>query len=146
MSLTLTIEAKIIGQKTPVFTDWSITLPPSEEHPGDQLRLRDLITRIVLNEVESFEQRQSQRRLLRVMSKDAIEQAVNHGKVDLGGHEIETTPIDRVAAIKTALQAFEDDLYFVFIDGVQAHRLDEEVQVKTNSRILFVRLTPLAGG
>jgi hypothetical protein len=45
-----------------------------------------------------------------------------------------------------ALQAFEDQLYFVFIDGVQQQHLDQPVRVQSGSRVLFVRLVPLAGG
>jgi hypothetical protein len=48
--------------------------------------------------------------------------------------------------VRVALQAFEDQLYFVFIDGVQQQHLDQPVQVQSGSRVLFVRLVPLAGG
>jgi hypothetical protein len=44
------------------------------------------------------------------------------------------------------LQAFEDGLYFVFIDEVQQTNLDSEVFLKANSKVIFLRLTALVGG
>ena len=49
-------------------------------------------------------------------------------------------------AIAVALQAFEDGLYFVFVDDVQQNQLDSEVFLNVNSKVMFLRLTALAGG
>jgi len=45
-----------------------------------------------------------------------------------------------------ALQAFEEGLYFVFIDEVQQANLDSEVFLKMDSKVVFLRLTALVGG
>jgi hypothetical protein len=144
LPLTLTVEGKVVGQKRPIFTDWHIELPPVEENNGDCMKLRDLITSIVVKEVDALT-RQEERKLARVMSRQEIEQGVERGKVDAGEHDL-GQKINTSDAIATALQAFEDGLYFVFIDEVQQTHLDSEVLLKANSKVIFLRLTALAGG
>ncbi len=144
MPVTLTIEAKVLGQKRPVFTDWRMKLPPLWE-PGDRRKLRDLITSIVIEEVQGFQKRQEERRLARVLSRAEIAQGVEKGKVDSGERD-PGKPVDADEAVATALQAFEDGLYYVFIDDVQQTNLNSEVYLKPKSKVLFIRLVALAGG
>ena len=145
MSIEFTVEAKVVGRKSPLFTDWRIELPPLDESQGDRLKLRDLITSIVVKEVEAFQSRQAERKLARVMSQQAIEQGTAQGKVDPGERDLQQ-PVNPNDAITVALQAFEDGLYFVFIDEVQQTKLDDEVFIKTDSKVVFLRLTALVGG
>ena len=145
MSITLTVEGKVVGQKRPIFTDWHIELPPADENNGDRLKLRDLITSIVMKEVDAFITRQEERKLARVMSRQEIEQGVERGKVDAGERDL-GQKVNNANAIAVALQAFEDGLYFVFIDEVQQTNLDSEVFLKANSKVIFLRLTALVGG
>jgi len=145
LSITLIIEGKVVGQKRPIFTDWHVELPPVNANNGDRLKLRDLITSIVVKEVDAFITRQEERKLARVMSRQEIEQGLESGKVDVGERNLEQK-INTADAIATALQAFEDGLYFVFIDEVQQTNLDSEVFLKTNSKVIFLRLTALVGG
>lgn len=145
MSITLTVEGKVVGQKRPIFTDWHIELPPVDENNGDRLKLRDLITSIVMKEVDAFITRQEERKLARVMSRQEIEQGVESGKVDAGERDL-GQKVNPANAIAIALQAFEDGLYFVFIDEVQQTNLDSEVFLKANSKVTFLRLTALVGG
>jgi hypothetical protein len=145
MSVSITVEGKVVGQKRALFTDWRIELPPSNENPGDSLKLRDLITSIVLKEVEAFKLRQEERKLARVMSRREIEQSVVRGKIDPGERDLQQQ-VNSDESVAVALQAFEDGLYFVFVDDVQQTRLDSEVFLKTNSKVVFLRLTALVGG
>lgn len=146
MSATLTIEAKVLGQKKPLFTDWVITLPP-DQPPSEEnrMRLRDLITKVVLEEVSAFQQRQEERRLARIMTKGEIEQALVKGKVDLGERDLKQK-VDPDSAVETALQAFEDGLYYVFVEDEQIQNLDSEILLQPNTRVSFIRLVALAGG
>ena len=139
---TLIVDAKVIGSRKPVFSDWHINIP---EPKGDHLRLRDLITRIVIEEVEAFNKRQADRKLSIVLSPAEIEQGRIKGKIDSGGKEYQQEA-DVDNAIGTALQAFEDSLYYVFIDGQQQTNLDDEVFLKSESQLTFIRLVALAGG
>jgi hypothetical protein len=145
MQSTLTIKGKVIGQSRPAFPDWVIPLPPDLHDSGGRLTLRDLITRIVLQEVEAFRTRQEERRLTRVLSMSQIEQGVVAGKVDMGGRDL-NQEVNPEAAVGAALQAFEDGLYFVFLDGAQQKDLGSEVFVRADSEMTFVRLVPLVGG
>ena len=145
MGIELTVEAKVVGQKRPLFTDWRVELPPLDESRGDHLKLRDLITSIVIKEVEAFRLRQEERKLARVMSSQQIQQSAEAGKVDPGERDLQQT-LNTDEAVSVALQAFEDGLYFVFIDEVQQTNLESEVFLKSNSKIVFLRLTALVGG
>jgi hypothetical protein len=145
MSVSIVVEGKVVGQKRPLFTDWRVDLPPLDENRGDHLRLRDLITSIVIKEVEAFRLRQEERKLARVMSRQQIEQGVTGGKVDPGEHDLQQE-VNVDEAIAVALQAFEDGLYFVFIDDIQQTHLDSEVFLNTSSKVMFLRLTALVGG
>jgi hypothetical protein len=140
----ITIAAKVVGQKKPVFTDWHIPLPPQQSGAG-ALTLRDLISLIVVNEVEAFRQRQEQRKLAQIFTAAQIQQGAERGKIDMGERDLGQT-VDEAAATSTALQAFEDGLYFVFIDDVQQEDLNQTVFLGEDSHILFVRLVALAGG
>jgi hypothetical protein len=145
MSASIMVEGKVAGQKRSLFTDWRIELPPLDENQGDHLKLRDLITLIVMKEVEAFQLRQEKRKLAQVMSQQEIERSVVTGKVDPGERDLQQQVIVD-EAVGVALQAFEDGLYFVFVDDVQQTSLDSEVYLKTNSKVLFLRLTALVGG
>ncbi len=145
MTTTIVVEGKVLGQKRPLFTGWRVTLPPIWERGGDRLKLRHLIERVVAEEVEAFQQRQQERRLARILSRAEIEQSARQGKIDPGEREL-NQPVDLEQAVGTALQAFEDGLYFVFIDGVQQTGLDSEIYLQPDSQVTFIRLVALAGG
>ncbi len=48
--------------------------------------------------------------------------------------------------IEAALTAFEDGFYYMFVNDRQVERLDQVVDQRDVTDVLFVRLTPLAGG
>ena len=140
---TITISGKALGKKKPLFADWSIPFPP-EWGDGDHLTLRKLITRIVLAEVTAFKERQEERCLARVLSVAEIEKGMESGKVDSGGREL-VQDVDEETAVAKALQAFEDGLYLVVIDGEEQRDLDAQVFLRPDSQVTFVRLVFLAG-
>jgi len=148
MQATITVKGKVIGQSRPPFADWSIPFPPDFVRPGDQVTLRDLITRIVHEEIDAFRLRQQERRLIRILSKAEIERGGAAGKIDMGGRDSGELQqeVDAGQAVAAALQAFEDRFYYVFLDGVQQEHLDQTVFLKPDSQVTFLRLVPLAGG
>lgn len=145
MPVTLTIDARLLGQKRPLFAGWSLPLPPDVAQPGASLPLRNLIAQVVRDEVAAFQQRQAERRLARVLSPGEIEQGAAQGKVDSGERDLRQA-VDPEAAVATALQAFEDGLYFVLVEGEQVTSLDAEVRLDEQTRLSFIRLVALAGG
>jgi hypothetical protein len=139
------VETKIIGKKLRPLDGWSVPTPPSERGDGDSgLTLRELIARVVRGEVQAFEQRQRANRLLRVLSEREIAAAAAAGKIDSGGRQ-PSSPVDEDVAIGAALQGFEDGLYLVILDGIERKKLDQPVYVKPDSRLVFLRLSFLAG-
>jgi hypothetical protein len=140
MASTLTISGKVMGKTQPIFANWQLLLEIE-----NAITLRDLLTRIVRSEVANFEERQQQRRLLKVLSPAQISLGIEQGKVDLGGSDL-NQEVDVDEAIAAALQAFADGLYFVFLDEQQQENLDDVVTLRPNSQLLFLRLVPLVGG
>jgi hypothetical protein len=141
----MVIETRILGRKSRPLDRWAVaTPPPSYDTDGGGLTLRELITRVVRSEVAAFDRREQVRQLLRVLSESEIVEGAARGKVDPGGHE-PTGPADPDAAVGAALQGFEDGLYLVILDGVEQRDLDRQVYLTAESRLVFLRLTFLAG-
>jgi hypothetical protein len=140
----LTISVRSAGRRKPLVPDWQLPWPPDEDRDGERLTLRQFITRIVLKEVESFTQRQQERRLVRILTERQIEAGLDKGRVDSGGRELhqEVNPDE---AVTNALQAFEDGIYLVILDGEEQRDLEREVHVRSDSHVVFVRLVLLAG-
>jgi hypothetical protein len=139
------VETKLIGKKIRPLDGWSVPSPPSEGGDGDSgITLRQLIARVVRGEVAAFEARQRANRLLRVLSEREIVQGAAAGKLDSGGRP-PSNPVDEESAVAVALQGFEDGLYLVILDGVEQKALDSQVYVKPDSRLVFLRLSFLAG-
>lgn len=132
-----------MGEEVRLFPDWQMPWPP-DEGGGESLTLRELITRIVHQEVQAFEKRQEERKLMRILTEKEIESGLEKGRVDAGGRELH----QKVApdeAVGTALQAFEDGLYLVFLNDQEQRDLDKQVYLQPDSKLTFVRLAMLAG-
>jgi hypothetical protein len=138
-SPTLTISGKVLGKSQNLFTTWQMDLPAQSS------TLEELLMQIVTTEVGAFQVRQADRRLTKVLGLVDIEAGVAVGKISSGGSELDQV-VDVAGAVETALQAFTDGFYLVFIDDVQQEDLTAVVNLKTNSELLFLRLTPLVGG
>ena len=66
-------------------------------------------------------------------------------QVSSGGSELDRV-VDVRGAVETALQAFKDGFYLVFIDDEQQENLAAKVALTGSSELLFLRITPLVGG
>jgi hypothetical protein len=107
--------------------------------------LRALLDHVVRSEVAGARERDRRRSFLRVLSPEALERGVAEGRVRSGGRP----PVGRIdadAAVASALQAFEDGLLLVLVDGQPVEGLDTTVVAADDTRVRFVRLTALAGG
>jgi hypothetical protein len=140
----LTISGKALGRKKPLFADFSVPFPPGRGD-GGAVTLRDLIAQVVRHEVAAFKQRQSDRKFVHALTARQIEEGAARGKIDMGGRDLDQE-VDPEQAVGTALEAFEDGLYLVIVDGVEQRKLDNQVFLNPDSRVAFVRLVMLAGG
>lgn len=143
--LTVAVEAKIFGKRQPLFSPWQphLTLPLDAE---GQTMLRALVAAVVTNEVASFHERQEQRRFMRVLTPEQLQQGAETGKIDSGGQAEDPQTIDVQDAIAAAQQSFEDGLYYVFVDEQRITALDQRVALHEGSQVLFLRLVALVGG
>lgn len=140
----VTIDVRAPGRRRPLIPQWQIPLPPDPSGRAEPLTLRALISRIVGEEVEAFRHRQDERRLVHVLTTDEIERGTARGKVDPGGRTLDQV-VDTGQAVGVALQAFEDGLYLVLLDGREQRDLDEQIFLGPDSHVTFLRLVLLAG-
>ena len=54
MAQVITVEGKVLGRRRPVFSGWSVPLPPEATEEGKPFTLRDLIMCVVRQEVAAF--------------------------------------------------------------------------------------------
>ena len=99
----------------------------------------------MLEEVAAFRERQEERKITRALTAAQIDEGVAKGKVDMGDRDLKQK-VDPEAAVAVALQAFEDGIYLVVVDGEEHRDLDKEIYLQPDSRITFVRLSLLSGG
>ena len=121
------------------------------EHPVDigldpgPHALRSVIEAVVRTEVAEFRSRAEEQRFVRVLTEQALAEAVATGTVRLGDAE-RATEVDDEEAVAAALLAFEDGLFEVFVDEEPIAGLDAEIALAPSTKLLFLRLVPLAGG
>jgi hypothetical protein len=139
-----TIDVRAPGRRRPIIPGWQIPIPPDPTGRSEPLTLRRLISQIVATEVSEFGERQERRRLVHVLSAGEIDAGVVRGRVDSGGRTLDQ-PVEVGVAVGVALQAFEDGLYLVLLDGREQRDLDEQVFLGPDSHLTFLRLTALAG-
>lgn len=139
------IEARVLGKKRPLIPAWSVPVPSAPRDGDGGRTLRELIELIVRAEVRAFERRKEARRFVRILSEQEIAAGSERGKIDPGGRDLDQK-VDPDGAVATALQAFEDGVYLVILDGEEQKDLDKQVYVRDDSRVVFLRLTFLAGG
>ena len=141
----MVISTRVIGKRKSPVEDWNYEPPNDLIEQGDGgITLRELIELVVRDEVRNFRERQKRERLVFVLSSKEIREGAEKGKVTMGGKEM-MQEVDEDVAVGTALEAFEDGLYLVFIDEVEQRELDQQVFVQLDTKMVFVRLTFLAG-
>jgi hypothetical protein len=137
---TFTLEAKQIGRRAALVPSWKLDL-----EYVDRLNLRDLLTRVVIEEVQAFQTRQRDARLVRVLTETQIQDGLEAGKIDTLGREYQQE-VNAAEAVRNALQSFEDGLYYVFIGNEQITSLEQQILFRPQMDVLFLRLVALAGG
>ncbi|GGR94418.1 hypothetical protein [Deinococcus sedimenti] len=132
------VETKLLGRRTP-FERRPIPLT------GSAHTLEQLLTALVEHELAAYDQRQAGVGVLRVLTERELEDAALTGRVALSPQDRAATVTPEDAA-RTALTAFRDGLYYVFLDDEQLTDLSAPVTLRPDSTLLLLRLTALAGG
>jgi len=118
----------------------------------EQLTLAALIRRTVEEQVRELRMRRAQDWLAIAEALDrhylteaeVAAQAANAGAVRLPRRQ--PGSLDAELEVRRALVAFERGVVAVFVDGRQREQLDEVITVRPGTRVVFLRLMPLAGG
>ncbi|MDS0525126.1 hypothetical protein NNC19_05485 [Clostridium sp. SHJSY1] len=106
--------------------------------------LRELIGKIVTKNVEEFNENLKKERIVDYLTGQQIEGKANEGKVSFGTIYNEDTQ-DLNKAIDTALLAYEDGLYKVFVGDEETECLDSPLIAKNEDVLTFIKLTMLSG-
>ena len=107
---------------------------------------RDLLCLVVEQQVDAYRVGKQDAQLLRVLSVEKIEDGRSAGKIVPGGQDQDARVPAVPDAIRTVIQAFEDGMFYMFLNDVQVEHLDQPISDQENMDLLFLRLTPLVGG
>lgn len=131
MSTTITVhDETIMGNSVAAFPLELLT---------ERVTVRELIRSRVYQEVQDYNQREPEYFRGLVQPTDA-EQTLN-------GYRIrKARQIDWKAQFDKAVEAFERNQFFILVDDKQVEELEDEVTVKPETRVSFVKLVPLVGG
>ncbi|MFD2556261.1 hypothetical protein [Sphingobacterium tabacisoli] len=134
--MELTLQLKRLGKKRVINVPYQLEVVPAT--------LKELITECVKNEVQRYNQKREEIPLVSFLNPQQIGEQAEGGKIAFGDIDnLEEVAIEK--ALDTAMQAFEDGLYVVFVDGMELKSLDAPMQLQDKSEVAFIRLTFLVG-
>ncbi|MFT4189817.1 MAG: hypothetical protein QM621_14730 [Aeromicrobium sp.] len=131
------VETKVVGARETESLRVDLT--------GDVATLRDLLAVLVRHELAAYERHREASAALRVLTPADLARGVDTG---VYGRELRRLPAPppEPEAVRRAVEAFGDGLFFAFVDGEQVEELDEPLAVAADSTVRLVRLVALAGG
>ncbi len=107
----------------------------------EMLTVRDLITRRVRQEVETYNAAQGN------LFQGLVQPTDSERLLNGGGYRLRhAKSIDAEAQVYRALEAFQRNGFFLLVNDHQVEDLDEEVWLGAGATAGFVKLTPLVGG
>lgn len=114
------------------------------EFPSERVTVRDLIRERVYQEVQDFNRRQHDDVFRGLVQPTDAERILNGNRTEYRlkkARQIEWKP-----QFEKAVEAFEQNGFFLLIDDKQPESLDQEFVIGPDTRISFVKLTLLIGG
>lgn len=106
--------------------------------------LRELLTDIVITEVNKYNKKNNDTVLTAFISQEQIDDLSLTGKVSFGD-VFNDKKAEKNSAINNAIQCFEDGIVRVFMDETELAELDAPLTIKENEVFTFIRLAFLAG-
>lgn len=106
--------------------------------------LRELLTDIVITEVNKYNNKNNDTVLTAFISQEQIDNLSLTGKVSFGD-VFNDKKAEKNSAINNAIQCFEDGIVRVFMDETELAELDAPLTIKENEVFTFIRLAFLAG-
>jgi len=132
------VNLKSAGKRRPALQQMPYILPEGIT------TLRQLITAIVNQEVETYNSRGLENMLVPFLPEEEIAAQATTGKVGFGRLYSEKKA-DPDKAVTTAVQGFEDGLYRVLIGDEEINTMDAPIALHEGDTLTFIRLTFLAG-
>lgn len=109
------------------------------EFPSDRVTVRELIRGRVYQEVQDYNLKQPEYFKGLVQPTDA--------EATLNGFKLrKARKVDWQKQFDKAIQSFESNGFMLLVKSHQVESLDEEVEIKADTKVSFVKLTPLVGG
>jgi hypothetical protein len=106
---------------------------------GEKISVRELIRLRVTQEVEEFNSRQPAVFRMLVQPNDT-ERTLNGYKFH------KPRLIDPVTQYQKAVEAFDGNGFIVLVDDYQVQNLDDEIALRPETSVTFLKLVPLVGG
>lgn len=106
--------------------------------------LKELINETVSTCVDDYNRRIDNGENVNPLTEDTIADMSEIGKISFGIN-YNGKYADKQQALETALLAFEDGLFKVFISDNPIEWLDEKIHLTENDTVTFIRLTMLSG-
>lgn len=116
-------------------------IPFELEHPPE--RVGELIRECVHTCVKEYRSRAAGR-TEQPLTPDEIENQKEIGRIAFGIHYNEGK-VDEQKAAATAMQAYEDGLFRIFLNEQELGKAEEHIELKTEDVLTFIRLTMLSG-
>ncbi|SEW51899.1 hypothetical protein [Chitinophaga arvensicola] len=138
--MQITISVKQPGRKYALIDRQLLEVDDITDSPS----LRELLQAVVKQQVAAYNDKPLEKNLLPFLSAEQTDDRLATGKAGFGSIYNEHKA-DAVKAQETALQAFEDGLFAVFINDEEMKHLPDKISLNNDTVITFVRLTFLAG-
>ena len=146
MTVAVRVSAAVTGHRRRGVREHDLVL----ELPPGRVTARQLIEAAVTAEVAAYQARAEEASLVRVLTEKSLAEDLARGAVRVGGPRDDDgeppEPVDVTAAVETALLAFEDGIFKVFVGDDEVPGDDESLAIADGASLLFLRLVPLAGG
>lgn len=148
MTVAVRVQVKVTGRRRRgLGHDLALALPPGP------VTARQLVEAAVAAEIAAYQARAGEASLVRVLTEEGLRDDLAQGVVRMGGVEgvegfegvAPPEPVDTAAAVRTALCAFDDGIFKVFVGDREAEG-SAPVDLADGAEVLFLRLMPLAGG
>ena len=122
------------------------------DYPDGPMTVRDFLAETVRTNAREYNERKDADELVRLFSRDPDETSLEEQLKDMAvsgkvayGDSVNDKKADEEAAVRNALQCFDDGMVALFADGVRYTKQDEVIPLKEQSEVTFVRLVFLAG-
>jgi hypothetical protein len=149
--INVAVESVIVGAKGSEAGSFE---PVELNLVSERIAVRDLIYRTVQQQVDVYlKEKKEESEIIQKMinrlylSNSEIEKQAKEGAIHAPDHtKVSGESINIDKEYKKAISCFNGNIYKLLIDGETMEELDQAITLTPESKIIFIRLTPLVGG